>query len=565
MGVGCTRVIERVQASVGALTEVPSHFEAVLDVPDCGVLWAVPSLIANGLFLDTEEFFSMPKGFYGLIHIFLLLALMALARIKTPEQLRQVSAGEWGNLLGLDRIPEVRTLREKIKGLTESGEVEKWSESLSVKWMENDPEAAGILYVDGHVNVYHGSKTKLLRRYVSRERLCLRGTTDYWVNDQIGRPFFVINTPFSDGLLAMLRNEIIPRLLKDVPNQPTEEKLKANPLLFRFIIIFDREGYSPEFFREMWEKYRIACMTYHKYQTENWQEKVFKEYTVSTPSGNEVTMKLAERDIYLSKKVIVREIRKLSKSGHQTAIISTDHITDIATCSVHMFSRWSQENFFKYMLQHFDLDRLISYKVEDVSDPKKKVINPDYRKIEGKIKSKAGILGRRTKSFGELYLDEQTEAKEIEKFEIKKGELKEEIELIRKDLNNLKEERKKIQQYLPWKDLPEEVRFKQFSKEKKQFMDTIRMIAYRAETAMAIILRKDLTRAQDARALAREIFSTEADIIPNEAEKTLTIRLHHMANRLSDKAVRHLAENLNATETLYPGTDLRMIFKLVSD
>ncbi len=96
-------------------------------------------------------------------------------------------------------------------------------------------------------------------------------------------------------------------------------------------------------------------------------------------------------------------------------------------------------------------------------------------------------------------------------------------------------------------------------------MDTIRMIAYRAETAMAIILRKDLTRAQDARALAREIFSTEADIIPNEAEKTLTIRLHHMANRLSDKAVRHLAENLNATETLYPGTDLRMIFKLVSD
>jgi hypothetical protein len=65
--------------------------------------------------------------------------------------------------------------------------------------------------------------------------------------------------------------------------------------------------------------------------------------------------------------------------------------------------------------------------------------------------------------------------------------------------------------------------------------------------------------------LIREIFTTEADLIPHEEEKTLTVRLHHLTNHLSDQAARVLAEELNATETLYPGADLRLIYKLVSD
>ena len=64
-----------------------------------------------------------------------------------------------------------------------------WMKELSKTWMENDPDEAGYLYVDGHVRVYNGDKANLPRRYVSRERLCLRGTTDYWVNDALGRPF----------------------------------------------------------------------------------------------------------------------------------------------------------------------------------------------------------------------------------------------------------------------------------------------------------------------------------------------------------------------------------------
>jgi hypothetical protein len=136
--------------------------------------------------------------------------------------------------------------------------------------MQGDPEAAGTLYVDGHVRVYHGKSTKLPRRYISRERLCLRGTTDYWINDYIGRPFFVVEKAIDPGLLKTLEYDIVPRLLNDVPGQPSEEELEASPYLCRFILVFDREGYSPAFFRKMWQDHRIGCMTYHKHPDKDW-------------------------------------------------------------------------------------------------------------------------------------------------------------------------------------------------------------------------------------------------------------------------------------------------------
>ncbi|ODS30899.1 MAG: hypothetical protein SCARUB_03980 [Candidatus Scalindua rubra] len=131
MGMGCTRVVERVMASIGKLSEAPSRFKASLDVSNAGALWALPALLSNGLLRHTKEYFNLPKGFYSLVHVFLLLGYMSLSRIKTNERLRYSSAGEWGLLLGLDRIPEVRTLRDKIKHLSEAGQVAQWSAIVS--------------------------------------------------------------------------------------------------------------------------------------------------------------------------------------------------------------------------------------------------------------------------------------------------------------------------------------------------------------------------------------------------------------------------------------------------
>lgn len=566
MGMACTREMDRVCAAMGELAEAPSEFEAVWDVPNGGVVWAMPALLANGLLDHTKDLFSLPKGYYSLIHIFLLLAYMSLARIKSVERLRYVPAGEWGKLLGLDRIPEVRTLRDKIKRLSdEADKVREWSATLSREWMEADPNVSGVLYVDGHIRPYYGRQTKLPRRYVPRQRLCLRGLTDYWVNDQMGRPFFVVSTPLTGGLLKALREDIVPRLLVEVPGQPSQAELDANPYLARFTLICDREVYSPAFFREMWEL-RIACQTYHKYPKEDWTEPEFQECCLTMPHRNQVKTKLAERGVKLSNGFWMREIRKSSNGGDQVSVLSSDYMADTSCVAMHMFTRWSQENFFKYMMEHFDIDRLIGYQLESFHETAE-VVNPAYRKLEGEIKSKAAKRGRRWAEFGKMSIQESLSSKEIARYETKKAELKDEIDALDREVTALKEQRKQTPKHVTLADLPEPERFGQLAPARKQLMDTIKMIAYRAETAMAIALREEenLARADDARPLLREIFTTEADLIPNKEKETLTVQLHHLTNHMSDRATRSLAASLNASETLYPGTNLRLIYKLVSD
>lgn len=563
LGMGCTRVEERVAAAFGKLKEARVEFSFALDVRFGGVLFALPALLINGLLRHSEKHFSLPNGFYGLSRIFILIAFMALCRIKSIEGLRRCPPGDLGKLLGLDRVPEVRTLREKLEHLCERGDVSEWSADLSRDWMAGNPDLAGYLYVDGHVRVYHGRQTKLPKRYVARERLCLRGTTDYWVNDALGQPFFCVNAPVNPGLLEMIRREIVPRLEQDVANQPSEAELEANPWLFRFALIFDREGYSPNFFLEMLKK-RIVCYTYRKYQREDWDRDEFSKHEVKFPDGEIVEMELAERGSLLGRKIWVREIRKLTHSGHQTALVTTDFLSDAARIAGSMFSRWSQENFFKYMMQHFGIDKLLEYKTDPIAETTR-VVNPAYRELDGKIRSNNSKLARRKAKFGAIVLEGELEKKKVKEYERQKAELQDEISFLQKQTDELKVRRKECPRHISFAELPEGEQFSALANDKKQIVDTIKMIAYRAETALAKLIKPYMTDKREARSLLRQIFASEADLKPDEENKTLTVSLHNLTNPVSDRIVRNLCQEINATKTIFPGSNLRLVYKLVSD
>lgn len=168
MGVATLNIVERMLASVGAFSEQQPEFKPALDLANAGVLCAVPALMAIGLLRHTREYFKLPKGYYGIESVFFILAFMALSRLKSVEALRYSAPGEWGRILGLDRVPEVRTLREKISILADQQKEQEWSAKLCQEWMETTSDSAGVLYIDGHVRVYHGDQTKLPRHYVTR-------------------------------------------------------------------------------------------------------------------------------------------------------------------------------------------------------------------------------------------------------------------------------------------------------------------------------------------------------------------------------------------------------------
>ena len=62
-------------------------------------------------------------------------------------------------------------------------------------------------------------------------------------------------------------------------------------------------------------------------------------------------------------------------------------------------------------------------------------------------------------------------------------------------------------------------RFQRLRSEKKHFIDTIKLIAYRAETALAELAREKIKRLDDARSLIRQLFRTEIDLFPDRLNK----------------------------------------------
>ena len=567
MGIACTRPCERVMAALGQLPGgAPTKFQPCRDVSYGGVLCALPALAANGLF---RHLGTLPElsGYYMKFHVILLLAYMALCRIKIVERLQYESPGEFGKLMGLDRIPEVRCLRNKVSQLSQDEAPQRWAGTLSQEWMEQNSELAGTLYVDGHVRLYHGRLTKLPKRYVTRQRLCLRGTTDYWVNDALGQPFFSIERPIDHGMLEALRSDIVPRLLKDVPGQPTDEQLQADPYLSRFVIIFDREGYSPAFFRQMWQDHRIACITYHKYPKDAWPESWFTETEVTMPNGEVVSMKLAEMGSWIGSRsdgLWVREVRKLTASGHQTSLVSTAYGLLGLENAASLFSRWSQENFFRYMMEHFAIDALSEYGTETISGTTQPVVNPARRELDRQSRSVKSKLTRRQARFAALTLHPQAEESEITKWEREKGDLQEEIKQLEHELTVLKERMQSTPKHLEWDELPQEEKFERLAPSRKRLTDTVKLVAYRAETALAMIVREEMSHADEARSLLRELFRSDADIYPDEAAGVLEVRLHTLANPRSNRAIQYLLDHLNAAEFVYPGTSLRLTYTLAA-
>lgn len=543
----------------------PIEFNNQVDLQHAGVLIAIPSLLCQGL-LKYEQEFELENIYYPTSSIFLSLAILALLRIRTLSGTDSLPSGEIGRMIGLDRIPEVKTLRKRIALFSKKLDISVWGNNLSRDWMETSNELSAVLYIDGHVKLYYGKNNPLPKRYVSRMRLALSGTTDYWVNDVLGQPFFVINKVINIGLIQTIKEDLLEIFNKDIPNQPTQQQLEQDQYLGRYMLVFDREGYSPDFFCDLWEE-RISIATYRKNVTDKWDESEFKEYTGTLPFGTEQTIELAERGVLLQnkgsdKKIWAREIRKKKKSGHQTSIITTNFKLSIVMIGLYMFARWAQENFFKYMMQEFGIDTLVSYLKTKVPTTTT-LINPQFRDLENqrkKLTSKINIIKAK---FASLILDaESIEEKKMEKYLLKKQELQQEIYGYEKEIEKIKEQKKRTTRKIYYDELPENKKFENVINQRKHFLDTIKIMAYRAETAMANIIKQYMGHKDEARILLKQIYKTDSDLVVDAQNKKLIVKIHPLAHHKDDRILEKLCEQLNQTQTLFPDTNLTLVYKL---
>lgn len=557
MGISTTNTLERTLASFGQIKGMSPNFKAHNSVEFGGVLFLLPALLQQGL-MKIKDTHQIKEGYYSLENIILTLAFMALCRIKNPQQLQLYKAGEMGKLLGYDRIAEVRCLREKMQELFENNATTALNSLLAKDWVDESEEL--ILYSDGHVKIYNGYKANLTKKYVSRQKLCLAGTTDFWLNDAHGMPLMMWTGQLNEKLQHIIEFEIIPSLISaNIIAAATEHT--TEPVC---TLIFDREAYEPAFFIRLWTVYKIAIISYRKFVKDQWPETDFTVHTTSNQYGSSTTMQLCEKETILNGHIF-REIRKLGNGEHQTAIICTHPNMPLLNIATRMFARWQQENYFKYMIADYSLDHLYQYGIEEI-ELSKKIVNPAHRSIANQYKKEKEKLGRLEKELVKnVKLDLENSIDTLQENIKNKGKLVECIEQKRLQVAELFEQKKQIPYKITLQELPEDKRYNTLKKESAYFMATLKMICYRAETALSNILMEHYKKAEnEKRTLIKEIIFTKADIKPDFKNNQLEVNLHSMATPMKNQIVSQICEELNQTETIFPGTTLKITYKTIA-
>jgi len=544
-GVAVKRIEERALARVGLIEEAAPAFTAAEAVPGAGALLALPALLHEGLCeVGTDVYGALRNGFFGLRSVLLTFAFMALLRIKTPEQLTEHAPGELGVLLGLDRAPEVKTLRRKLREIGERQLADMLRRRLTERWAKAAPKELALLYVDGHVRPYNGRKHVLPKQHVQQRGRPMPGTKDFHVNDRRADPLFFVTAAATESLLATLDTTLLPEVRRLVGPQR------------HVTIVFDREGWSPEKFAK-WKDEGFYVLTYRKGKQSRWQHRFFK-VVKGMVGGKKVKYRLAEREVKLSNGLKVREIRRLTDDGHQTAVITTNDELSLFDVAQRMFSRWQQENFFRYMRHEFALDHLCTYKVEP-ADPKRIVPHPERARLEKKRKAVRAARRRLLDRALELAPGKTTR---VGKRQVDEVELDQLIRQRETEARKLAVRIAKLPKRVPIEEVLQPNQIVQLERERKVFVDAIKLTAYRAESSLARLVEPFFRRHEDeARKFLKSIFTATADIIPDQRNRRLTVRFHGLASPRATRALGQLCALVNEDAPLYPDSNLRLHFE----
>jgi transposase len=538
------RTFDRQLAHLGLLDDAAPLFREGSSVPGVGVLLALPCLVESGLFrIGRKLYGEVGPAFYGLRTTLLTLLLMALLRIKRPEHLKERDPAAFGRLLGLDRAPEVKTLRRRLTRLAAHHCAEQLGAELARLRVDQRGHLMGFLYIDGHVRAYHGQRAISSKAYVARRHLAMPASTDYWINDRSGDPLLVIT-----GEVDAALTKALPRLLREVRDLVGER---------RVTIVFDRGGWSPKLFDTM-IKDGFDLLTYRKGRCRHINERRFIARHAEL-DGCRVDYLLHDQPVrFLKGKLRLRQVTRLCDTGHQTQVITSRcDLRDIEV-AYRMFDRWRQENFFKYMREEFLLDALVDYQIEP-EDPTRSVPNPERRALDKEIRTARADLAKLEREYGAAAADNAEQRRSTMRgFKIAHGRLGKLLRTARARVARLFEQRRDVAKRIEVRDLNERAVVK-LATERKHLTDIIKMVAYQAESDLVTLLRPHYARVdQEGRTLLHELFAAAGDIRVCDSE--LHITLAPLSSPHRTHAAQALCEMLDQTATIFPGSRLRIRF-----
>ena len=558
--------LDRLATTMGLIEEAPVSFASAEAVPQAGVLLGLALLGETHLVEEARAVYGRLKnGWYGLRSLLSTLIAMALLRIKRPEQIKLQDPVSLGQVLGLPRSAEVKTIRRKVAEVAQRRLAAELHRRLAQRRAADHADELATLYVDGHVRVYHG-KHRLGKTYVTRLKSVARGETDYWVHLRSGRPLLVIHDAANGSFAKMLREQVLPEIRRVIGEQ-------------RVTVVFDRAGWCKEL---MWALLaaNFDFITYRKGAYVPLDEKCFRQVTLQR-DGHTVQYELAEDVFAEDGWPSLRLIAAKKKNGHQTHLVASGRATwealeenaepDLPAEEIAwwMFGRWCQENWFKYMKEEFLLDVLVEYATEP-DDPQREVVNPERRKLERQLRVARARLNREEGKRAQL-LREERKARQKARGKARQncgacGKCARCILAAQK--RALAEARAEVEQLLQRREqTPRKISLGEasdrdpvkLSYERKLFTDTVKICAYEIETRLLEMALGAFRRGPwEGRSLIRDILQTSGDL--RVSGETLEVHLDQLSTPRATRAMMSICEQLNALQPQLAESPLRLRF-----
>lgn len=549
------RTVDRLFARLGLLEDAAPLFGDAKNVDGAGALLAVPVLVKHGVFADAAKVFRpLGAAFYGLRNVVMTLLICMMLGINRPEKLKGQAPHTLGKLLGLDRAPETKTLRRKIRRLSAQERSLYFARAQLKRHLSRLSDDLLWVYVDGHVSVYSG-KRKLNKHHVTRLRLSMPSILDYWVNDANGDPLFVFAGRTRKGMVAVLKETI--KELRGAGEQRT------------LTLVFDREGWSPALFAELDKMPGVRFVTYRKAgrgkKLPRLANSTFESHAMIFDGQKEI-YELADKIVHIDygsrrnrQRLKLRQVSRRSDNGKQTHIVTNDYNTSAVELAHRMFSRWGQENFLKYMRHNRDLDALVTYLMED-ADPERLVANPKRKEARKELKRQRLELDKLTAAYGAQAIDNSESARPTMRgFKIANGKLGQGIREQQERVQELEAKLKNIPTKVPVSSVVGEGQPKQAHAETRRLMHVFRIVAQRAENSLRELFRPVYPRwRHESHDMVRTFLNTMGDLEVSDGEIRVTLQSQSSPHRT--RVLAHLCTEINSLNAKFPGSNLVLRF-----
>lgn len=468
----------------------------------------------------------------GVRRVMLTLFFLHALRCKSIEQSKHLLGKDFSVLVGGPFL-RLQPLREAVDKIVPNQGFDQAIDAYYKDLIAMTDRGDRVLFTDGHFSSYFGHRN-IPKGFDPRRQMGFRGRNTIYLHNSVGENVYLFESPTNTSLSRDIESLV-------------EDLIKLKMKVKRRTLFFDRGGYSQACFRYL-NKHRMYFVTYLKNRKKERliKESEFKSQKIKTEEGEEFEYLIYEKERRWTKFGRVRIIVFLSTEGRQIPIITSNPFMSPVKLIYTLSRRWREENCFKFMIEHFGIDLLCTYKTEVAPNKIIKRPNWERREILKEIQKKKGELTKLKSDLAEkVILNNENPSQTINEFLTEQSKLKSEINNIQVDIDILEKKKNSYPTQIEINLSDDHVII---SQKRRLFINAIKAMNYNAEKWLQEILKECGYKSDETLSLIRSLFRQPGKI--RSSGRVVEVELKALEIKSMKQSLDKVIEKLNKNRHL---------------